>query len=247
LKKDFFYKDIKNGAFEAANGWISNIHYGLRGDRETEYIKKLYARYLSYIHDSLSRKLQPCNALEENRTAYVLSIEKLLLDTCIGTKQDLRDMFLSSIKQHQPSQHKNDEDLICQILLRGEHKLDSIQQKLDLSLHLKSYYLQAQLHKDYIQLTLYQVIKTSFSKKNGTSTITIKDLIISIDDIFMAICDKMWAHIQSAGEGFVNFCDKHCAKQNEFLEELQLLEVYNEFVNKFNLYILSENVSITSS
>lgn len=66
------------------------------------------------------------------------------------------------------------------------------QQQLDLisPLNLKSYYLQAIIHEDYIQVTLNQVVRLEAPEVEAAAII-IQDSIIGIENFYYIICNSL--------------------------------------------------------
>lgn len=105
-----------------------------------------------------------------------------------------------------------------------------------MDLAIKSYFVLAQLHENYIQLTLNQVVKTSSIKENA-SAIIIQDEIIQIENVNENMCKHVWNHIESSDE--IHYCTSHEGKKDA---PMYLSQNYGYILEKLKEYI-SEVVS----
>lgn len=106
-------------------------------------------------------------------------------------------------------------------ITQGEGLLSLLQEKFKLSLPLKSYFVQAQLHEEFLQLILNQVVKLKSPKEEAASVI-IQDQTIPIQNICDSLCANIWKSIGSCdGSINVNCCEMH--KDNINMES-----VYNQ-------------------
>ncbi|KAG2233963.1 hypothetical protein INT48_009776 [Thamnidium elegans] len=112
------------------------------------------------------------------KIGYMVSIEKMLLDHVIGNnKRDFQGLVLESglVPKDDPSKK-------LRVVTQGEVLLPAIQRlSVQLKFPLKSYFVLAQLHEDYVQLTLNQVVTSPCSEQES---IILQDNIIRIPNIF---------------------------------------------------------------
>lgn len=73
---------------------------------------------------------------------------------------------------------------------------------------LKSFFVLAQLHEDYIQLTLNQVVTESNSNEQNQESIIIHDKSIQIPNIYDSLCLNMWNNIVK-DNSLIQLCDTH--------------------------------------
>jgi hypothetical protein len=190
----------------------------------------LYLGFLKkVILDDLRKKLGD-NLLESLHIGYLISIEKLVLDTCIETKDNLRELAMGCglLK-------KSDDDKKFRIMTQGEGTLQRLQNEFDVDLPLKSYFVQAQLHENYVQLTLNQVVKIALlEEEEETSAIILKDKIVAIKDIFDSLCRNIWEQLDSS---LIDCCEEH---QREGLELKCILVLQNY---KYFAVLLKQHLS----
>ncbi|KAI8047280.1 hypothetical protein BDF21DRAFT_210785 [Thamnidium elegans] len=118
------------------------------------YIKAFVLIYMIYINVIVSRKtLKISRDNDYMKIGYAVTIEKALLQKLLITENDLRDIiYASNLVQENDSYKK------LRITTQGEELLPVIQQSFKLRFPLRSFFVVAQLHKDYVQLTLNQVV-----------------------------------------------------------------------------------------
>lgn len=93
--------------------------------------------------------------------------------------------------------------------------LQVLQEKINISLPLKAYYLQVQLYEDHAQLTLHQVVKTD-STEEKTASIVVYDKIIPIPNIYNSLYASIWSSLQMYNKNnIINCCEKHMASSDE--------------------------------
>ncbi|CAM0137513.1 unnamed protein product, partial [Umbelopsis sp. WA50703] len=173
---------------------------------------------------------------ENIKTGYAITIEKALLQRLLVTEDELRDMiYTSNLVQENDSYKK------LRITTQGEGLLPVIQQSFKLSFPLKSFFVVAQLHKDYVQLTLNQVVTKSGSNHEDQETIVIQEEIIPIPNIYDALCFNMWSNI-TEDSSLIQLCDTHKGYNDNELLDIFSLENQAEFTNNLKEYI-SKDVS----
>ncbi|KAI7894943.1 uncharacterized protein EV154DRAFT_477724 [Mucor mucedo] len=160
---------------------------------QKKYIRLFLMMYWGYINGQIACRLQehPQENLEKLKIGYFISIEKPLMDYVYGSKENFQKILLGSgILQ------ERNETIKARIVTPEEIEILSIvQQKFNLNLPLKSYFLLAQLHDTYIQLTLKQVVQISSSEKDASS-ILLDTRIIKIDSIDDTVCKYFWKHVK---------------------------------------------------
>ncbi|KAI9255880.1 hypothetical protein EDC94DRAFT_678176 [Helicostylum pulchrum] len=117
-----------------------------------KYINAFVLMYMIYIKEEILNKL-PDHLISDHtdtKIGYAISIEAMLLNNTIGTKDSLQDIIFSSGLVPKVDNYKK-----LRITTQGEKILPAIQKSLKLELSPKSYFLVCQLHEDYVQLTLH--------------------------------------------------------------------------------------------
>ncbi|GAA5812679.1 hypothetical protein MFLAVUS_006136 [Mucor flavus] len=160
--------------------------------------------------------------------------EKMLLDNVIGTKKDFENIIFAS-----GLVHKDDEFKKLRIITQGEELLPFIQQSLKLEFSLKSYFVLAQLHEDYVQLTLYQVVAES-SPEEQMEAIIFHDEIFYTQNIYDDLCSNMWNNVNQNNQ-LIEPCKEHITCNDSVTLELLSLKTKNEFMKNLRCYI-SNNI-----
>ncbi|KAI8067297.1 hypothetical protein BDF21DRAFT_454688 [Thamnidium elegans] len=199
------------------------------------YIKAFILIYMTYINVIVSRKTPKIAGGNENiKTGYAITIEKALLQRLLVTEDELRDMiYTSNLVQENDSYKK------LRITTQGEGLLPVIQQSFKLQFPLKSFFVVAQLHEDYVQLTLNQVVTESGSDHEVQETIVIQEEIIPIPNIYDSLCFNMWSNI-TEDSSLIQLCDTHKGYNNNELLDMFSLENQAEFTNNLKEYISKE-------
>ncbi|GAA5815457.1 hypothetical protein MFLAVUS_008968 [Mucor flavus] len=170
-----------------------------------KYIKAFIFMYVIYIKEEILNKLP--NHLLSDQTAtkigYAVSIEAMLLSNTIGTKDNLRDLIYASGLVPKDNDSKK-----IRITTQGERILPAIQKSLKLELPLKSYFLLCQLHEDYVQLSLHQVVTASTSEKKEQESIIVQDEIVAIPNIYDSLCKSMWHNLVQDSK-LIELCEMH--------------------------------------
>jgi hypothetical protein len=84
----------------------------------------------------------------------------MISDNFIGTKENLRELMYSNGMVQLAEEKSKD----SQIITKVETLLPALQEKLNMDLPIKSYYVVAKVRCNYIQLTLNQVVKESYRR-----------------------------------------------------------------------------------
>jgi hypothetical protein len=144
--------------------------------------------------------------VKTSQVGYLVIAEKKILDEIMGGKEELKHLMATS-----GIIEIGDNSKQMQIVTQGEGLLPKLQERYNINLPLKTYYVQAQLYNDYIQLALHQVVKIATAKEEETSTIIVQDRIISIEDIYNSLCKCILENIESddADIDLVSICEVH--------------------------------------
>lgn len=173
---------------------------------QQKYIKAFLMIYFGYLNEVILNNLPKKFSFEENRKiGYIFNIEKRLLDEVFRSKEELNEILIASgiVKQ-------GDESRKARIFTHGEGLLPALQHRLHIDLPLKSYYVQAQLLEDYIQVSLNQVVKVASSKEEEASAIVIQNNTISIENIYDSMCRNIWtSYVESNDGSNINRCELH--------------------------------------
>ncbi|GAA5800332.1 hypothetical protein HPULCUR_005759 [Helicostylum pulchrum] len=202
--------------------------------RQRKYIKQFMLMYLLYIKQIISSKLSTglnFIATMDTKIGYIISIEKMLLDRIIGTKAEFKRLVLTSGLFPEDDNLKK-----LKIITQGEGLLPVIQNFWKLEFPIKTYFVLAQLHENYIQLTLNQVVTTSSSKQE--ESIALKDKIVPIQNIYDSLCMHVWIYIMEHSQS-IQLCDIHVAS-SEFIQ-LFSLNTKTQFLSNLRQFI-SENL-----
>ncbi|KAG2233261.1 hypothetical protein INT48_001710 [Thamnidium elegans] len=196
------------------------------------YIKAFVLIYMIYINVIVSRKtLKITGDNDDIKTGYAITVEKMLLQKLLVTEDELRDMiYASNLIQENDSYKK------LRITTQGQGLLPVIQQSFKLSFPLKSFFVVAQLHKDYVQLTLNQVVTESGSDQEDQETIIIQEEIIHTPNIYDSLCFNMWSNI-TEDSSLIQLCDTHKGYNDNELLDIFSLENQAEFKNNLKEYI----------
>lgn len=188
-----------------------------------------------YIKESISSNL-PVRLTAGNdniNIGYVVSIEMILLDNIIGTKDDLRDIIYTSGLTHSEDNSKK-----LRIITQGEGYLPTIKEKLKLKLQLGSNFVLVQLHEDYIQLTLNQVVTESDveDKEEEQESIILLDKIIHVQNVYDSLCLNMWNNVLESC-GVIQLCDIHDERGDTAETLLFSLRIKKYFMSNIKDYI----------
>lgn len=202
---------------------------------QTKYIRLFLMMYLGYLNKLVDNSLPRIfgSNWRDKNTGYIISIEKTVMDNVFSSKNNLQKLLSES-----GILPKLDDCRKTQVITRGERVLSAIQQKLRLKLSLQSYFVVAQLHQTYIQVTLHQVVKIKSPEENET-TIMIQDKVIPIENVVDAMCKNIWNQMKLLGG--IDYCTSH--KNEEYSScNLYSLQNYSDVLEKLKIHI-SETVS----
>ncbi|KAG2235812.1 hypothetical protein INT48_003924 [Thamnidium elegans] len=199
------------------------------------YIKAFVFIYMIYINVIVSRKtLKITGGNDNKKIGYAITVEKMLLQRLLVTEDELRDIiYASNLVQENDSYKK------LRITTQGEGLLPVIQQSFKLQFPLKSFFVVAQLHEDYVQLTLNQVVTESGSDHEVQETIVIQEEIIPIPNIYDSLCFNMWSNITEVSS-LIQLCDTHKGYNDNELLDIFSLKNQAEFTNNLKEYISKE-------
>ena len=154
--------------------------------------------------------------------------KKILLDTTAGSKDNLREPIYAS------GLIKSDNNLNkLRITVLGERMLSSIKQLLKLNLPVKSYFILAHIHENYIQLTLSQAV-TAPDSQNEQESIVVENEIIYIQNAYDSLCSYIWNHLVQF-QSPVKLCNTHC---RDYKVALFSIKSKTEIISNFKQYIL---------
>lgn len=166
--------------------------------------------YLSYINRVITIKLQNQfkDDWKDKNIGFVISTENMVLDKVFDTKENLNELLLASGILHQKSELRK-----AQIVNSSQGMLPLMETKLaHWNTRIKSYFVIAQIHQTYIQLTLHQVVRISSPQENS-ATIIVKDEIIQTKDPNDSLYKRIWKHMTDCNQ--VNYCDLHMMKEDQ--------------------------------
>ncbi|KAG2233237.1 hypothetical protein INT48_001686 [Thamnidium elegans] len=228
----------KNMLIEIENILNVESHNGkdlLVSTQQQVYIKAFVLIYMIYINVIVSRKMPKITAGNVDiKTGYAITVEKILLQKLLVTEDDLRDMIYASNLVQKDDSYKK-----LRITTQGEGLLPVIQQSFKLQFPLKSFFMVSQLHKDYVQLTLNQVVTEFGSDHEDQETIINQEEIIHTPNIYGSLCFNMWSNIIE-DSSLIQLCDTHKGYNDNELLDIFSLENQAEFTNNLKEYISKE-------
>lgn len=200
---------------------------------EPKYIKAFVLMYAIYVIEDILKKLP--NQLISNHkdmiSGYAVSIEAILLNNIIGTKDYLLDIiFASGLVQ------KGNSSIKLQVLFQGENFLPAIQKSMKLNLSLKSYFVLCQLYEDYVHLSLHQVVTIPSPEEKRQESIIVRDEIIAINNIYDSLCLTMWRTLVR-DSSLIELCDMHDTTDDNEIVDLFSLNNKTEFFGNFKDYV----------
>ncbi|KAI8087094.1 hypothetical protein BDF21DRAFT_413720 [Thamnidium elegans] len=235
VKKSIFHTD---DTYEEA--LVSSAEDSVSTEQK-KYIKAFVLMYMIYIKHLISNKLSTNAHTEKShiKIGYMVSIEKMLLDHVIGNnKRDFQGLVLESglVPKDDPSKK-------LRVVTQGEVLLPAIQRlSVQLKFPLKSYFVLAQLHEDYVQLTLNQVVTSPCSEQES---IILQDNIIRIPNMYDSLCFLMWNKL-TQNTCLIQLCNVHKSDGTELFS----LKTKSEFMIHLKEYIsnniLAENSNLQS-
>ncbi|KAI8078618.1 hypothetical protein BDF21DRAFT_494319 [Thamnidium elegans] len=199
------------------------------------FIKAFIMIYMIYIKNIISNKLKTIASLNfDIKIGYAISIENMVLNYLFGSKEELQDIiYTSGLLQ------KDDKSSKLRIMTQEEALLPIIQQSLKLPLTLRYFFVLAQLHKDYVQLTLNQIVVES-SPQEDQESIIIRNEIIHIPNIYDSLSLSMWNKVVG-GSSLIQLCDTHTNPRDKEFLDLFTIQNRKYFRANFKRYI-SKNI-----
>ncbi|GAA5800302.1 hypothetical protein HPULCUR_005728 [Helicostylum pulchrum] len=231
IKKDLLFemkailtKDLSNGEASISTN-------------KPKYINAFVLMYMIYIKEEILNKL-PDHLISDHtdmKIGYAISIETMLLNNTIGTKDSLQDIIFAS-----GLVPKIDDSKKLRITTQGERILPAIQKSLKLELSLKSYFLVCQLHEDYLQLSLHQVVTVPSSEEEEQESIIVQDEILDIPNIYDSLCTSMW-HSLVQDSSLIELCKVHNTSDDNKILDLFSSKTKTELFSNLKSHI-SDNV-----
>lgn len=198
---------------------------------QKKYIHAFLEIYLGYLKSRIGIELQNHfqDDWEKKNTGFVISIEKNLMDNSIGSKTKLQELLFESDSTAGTSSGSRR----TQIVTRGDGILHAIQASISVTLPLRSYFVVAQLHPTYMQITLHQVVKTESSEENSSS-ISLHDKIIQIENVIDTICKNIWCHVERIGG--IDYCT---SRRNKVISDCNLHshQSYSSTLKNLKIYV----------
>ncbi|GAA5815550.1 hypothetical protein MFLAVUS_009062 [Mucor flavus] len=234
---DVFTK--KGLLFEVKAILIEKLSNGevLVSTNKPKYIKAFILMYMVYLKEEILNKL-PYHLISDQLDAkigYAVSIEAMLLNDTIGTKDNLRDLIYASGLVPNDNDSKK-----LRITTQGERILPAIQKSLKLEFPLKSYFLLCQLHEDYVQLSLHQVVTASTSEEKEQESVIVQDEIAVIPNIYDSLCASMWRNLVQ-DSSLIELCEMHNTSDKSKIFGLFSSNIKAEFFANLKVHI-SDNV-----
>jgi hypothetical protein len=183
--------------------------------QQRKFAKTFFKIYLGYLTQAILQKISLIEArfdfthlMRRCKIGYLINVEQNLLNDIVGTKEELKDLMVASGIL---GVNKEDDSRRAVVSTLGEGLLSRLQKKFKLDLSPRTYFVQAYLNEDYIQLTLYQVVKIApfdeEKEEEEATAIMIRDRIIPIENIYDSLYKKIWNNMTLGdNDGFVNCC-----------------------------------------
>ncbi|GAA5815553.1 hypothetical protein MFLAVUS_009065 [Mucor flavus] len=231
---------IKKGLlFEVKAILIEKLSNGevLVSTNKPKYIKVFILMYMVYLKEEILNKL-PYHLISDHmdtKIGYTVSIEAMLLNNAMGTKDDLQYLIYASGLVPKDNDSKK-----LRITTQGERILPAIQKSLKLEFPLKSYFLLCQLHEDYVQLSLHQVVTASTSEEKEQESIIVQDEIVAIPNIYDSLCASMWRNLVQ-DSSLIELCEMHNTSNKSKIFGLFSSNIKAEFFANLKVHI-SDNV-----
>ncbi|GAA5815403.1 hypothetical protein MFLAVUS_008911 [Mucor flavus] len=202
-----------------------------------KYIKAFIFMYIIYIKEEILNKLpdQQTSDHMDTKIGYAVSIEAMLLNNTIGNKDNLRDIIFASGLVSKDNDSKK-----LRITTQGERILTAIQKSLRLEFSLRSYFLLCQVHEDYVQLSLHQVVTASTSEEKEQESIIAQDEIVAIPNIYNSLCASMWRNLVQ-NSSLIELCKMHNTSDKSGILDLFSSKTKKEFFTILRVHI-SDNV-----
>ncbi|KAI9259793.1 hypothetical protein EDC94DRAFT_612107 [Helicostylum pulchrum] len=190
--------------------------------------------YVIYIKEEILNKL-PDHLISDQmdtKIGYAISIEAMLLNNTIGTRNSLQDIIYAS-----GLVPKVDDSKKLRITTQGERILPAIQKSLKLEFSLKSYFLVCQLHEDYVQLSLHQVVTAPSSEEEEQESIIVQDEILNIPNIYDSLCTSMWQNLVQ-DSSLIELCKVHNTSDDN-----KILDLFSSNIKEDFFMNLKDNIS----
>ncbi|GAA5798335.1 hypothetical protein HPULCUR_003737 [Helicostylum pulchrum] len=231
IKKDLLFemKALLNKELSNGEALISTY--------KPKYINAFVLMYMIYIKEEILNKL-PDHLISDHtdtKIGYAISIEAMLLNNTVGTKNSLQDIIYAS-----GLVPKDDDSKKLRITTQGERILPAIQKSLKLELSLKSYFLVCQLHEDYVQLSLHQVVTTPSSEEEEQESIIVQDETLDIPNIYNSLCTSMWENLVQ-DSSLIELCEMHITSDYNKILDLLSSKTKTELFANLKSHI-SDNV-----
>ncbi|GAA5800888.1 hypothetical protein HPULCUR_006327 [Helicostylum pulchrum] len=231
IKKDLLFEMKAILTKELFNGET------LISTNKSKYINAFVLMYMIYIKEEIFNKLPDHLIFDQMDTkiGYAISIEAMLLNNTIGTKDSLQDIIFASGLVPKDNDSKK-----LRITTQGERILPAIQKSLKPELSLKSYFLVCQLHEDYVQLSLHQVVTAPSSEEEEQESIIVQDEILDIPNIYDSLCTRMWQNLVQ-DSSLIELCKAHNTSDGNNIFGLFSSKIKTEFFANLKDHI-SDNV-----
>ncbi|GAA5800176.1 hypothetical protein HPULCUR_005601 [Helicostylum pulchrum] len=190
-----------------------------------KYINAFVLMYVIYIKEEILNKLLDhlISDQMDMEIGYAISIEAMLLNNTIGTKDSLQDIIFTSGLVPKDNDSKK-----LRITTQGERVLPAIQKSLKLEFSLKSYFLVCQLHEDYVQLSLHQVVTAPSSEEEEQESIIVQNEILDIPNIYDSLCTSMWQNLVQ-DSSLIELCEMHITSDDNKSLDLFSSKTKTEF------------------
>lgn len=227
-KKDVLpqFKKILDSTFSTKQVLVSTT--------QIKYFDAFMFMYFVYIRELLLSKL-PSQVKPDDidiNVGYVVSMEKLLLEETIGSKEKLKHiLFASGLVQENESSKK----LI--ITKQEEELVPKIQKSFELQFPVKSYFVVAQFYQEYIQLTLRRVVTKS--KEEGQESIVVQEKEVMIPDIYNELSSNMWKKL-TKDKDLILLCYLHDQINENQISKMLSSNIKTKFSSNFKKYISSK-------
>ncbi|GAA5804836.1 hypothetical protein HPULCUR_010344 [Helicostylum pulchrum] len=228
IKKDLLFEMKAILTKELSNGEALISTY------KPKYINAFVLMYVIYIKEEILNKL-PDHLISDQmdtKIGYAISIEAMLLNNTIGTRNSLQDIIYAS-----GLVPKVDDSKKLRITTQGERILPAIQKSLKLEFSLKSYFLVCQLHEDYVQLSLHQVVTAPSSEEEEQESIIVQDEILNIPNIYDSLCMSMWQNLVQ-DSSLIELCKVHNTSDDN-----KILDLFSSNIKENFFMNLKDNIS----
>ncbi|KAG2193498.1 hypothetical protein INT47_005023 [Mucor saturninus] len=186
--------------------------------------------FMPVLHSEENLDKQYGTGWRDKNIGFAVSIDKNILDRFFYSEENLNELFFASGFLQKNNNHRK-----AKVSTYAEEILPAIQEKLkSLKFEMKSYFVIAQTHPTYIQLTLHQVVKSS-SNGEDAATIIIEDKVIQIEDVYDAMCKQIWKTLVPCGH--INYCAIHKNNVNTS-QDLGSAETYKSICQAIKQFVL---------